>query len=416
MDLKFNSHFNKVEMKKVILVLLIVLFAGHSFAQKYTGPSTPQRIILNLTDSPSTSIAVTWRTMGEIPHPQIKFAEISDWRELDSTFSIADARSEKVKIDSSTFAYHHSALIKNLKPNTTYSYRVGGGSNWSELTQFTTANSENTPFEFVFFGDPQVDVKDYVSRIFRKSFLAAPNAKFWLFIGDLMDKPLDQYWEELFYAGGFIYSMMPSVMVPGSHEYAYKLKDGTRIKGFTPLWNAHFTLPENGLKGMEEKSYFFDYQGVRFFMLDAQSRLDEQAKWLDSLLAETKNLWTIVAFHEPVFSFGRNRDEMSTRNAFMSVIDKYSVDLVLSGHDHVYARSHKLKNGKAVSAKQKGTVYVISQCGGKTYSLNTKYSELMKKTGTNIQLFQTISINNRKLSYKSFTVTGKLFDSFELFK
>jgi 3',5'-cyclic AMP phosphodiesterase CpdA len=175
-------------------------------------------------------------------------------------------------------------------------------------------------------------------------------------------------------------------------------------------------LPENGIKGMEEKSYFFDYQGVRFIMLDAQAKLEEQAIWLDSLLSKTKNLWKIVAFHEPIFSFGRGRDQKETRNAFMPIIDKYSVDLVLTGHDHVYARSYKLRNGKIVSAKQKGTVYVISQSGGKSYPLNTKYSELMQKTATNIQLFQTISINNRKLTYKSFTVTGKLFDAFELTK
>jgi len=410
------SLIEKDKMKKVLLLIIIVLSFSASFAQKYTKPSTPQRIILNLTDSPSTSMAVTWRTMEEVINPQIRYVATTDWREIDTTFTAVEAISEKVKIDSNIFAYHHSSVLRNLKENTTYSYKVGSGKDWSEWSQFTTANNTNMPFEFVFFGDPQVDVKDYVSRIFRKGFLAAPNAKFWLFIGDLMDRPLDQYWEEFFYAGGFIYSMTPSVMVPGSHEYSYKLKDGTKINEFTPLWGAHFTLPENGIKGMEEKSYFFDYQGVRFIMLDAQAKLEEQAIWLDSLLSKTKNLWKIVAFHEPIFSFGRGRDQKETRNAFMPIIDKYSVDLVLTGHDHVYARSYKLRNGKIVSAKQKGTVYVISQSGGKSYPLNTKYSELMQKTATNIQLFQTISINNRKLTYKSFTVTGKLFDAFELTK
>lgn len=403
-------------MKRLLIIILVVCISANSFAQKYTKPTTPQRIILNLTDSPSTSMAVTWRTMGEVVTPQIRLAETTVWREIDSTFSLVNVKSEKVKIDSTAFAFHHSAVLSNLKPNTTYSYKIGSGKDWSEWSQFTTAKANNEPFEFVFFGDPQVDIKDYVSRIFRKSLTTAPNAKFWLFIGDLMDRPLDQYWEELFYAGGFIYSQMPSVMVPGSHEYAYKLKDGSKVNEFTPLWKAHFNLPENGIKGMEEKSYFFDYQGVRFFMLDAQSKLDEQAKWLDSLLSTTKNLWRIVAFHEPVYSMGRGRDQKETYNAFKTILEKHNVDLVLTGHDHVYARSHKLKGDKVVKPNAKGTVYVLSQCGGKTYTLNTKYSELMAKTGTNIQLFQTISINNRKLTYRSYTITGKVFDSFELTK
>jgi len=403
-------------MKRVLIFTVFVISFCAVFSQKYTKPTTPQRIILNLTESPASSMAVTWRTMGEVNVPQIRFAETTDWREIDSTFLTVEAKPEKVIIDSTTFAYHYSAVIKDLKPNTTYSYKVGSGKDWSEWCQFTTAKATNEPFEFVFFGDPQVDVKDYVSRIFRKGLVTAPNAKFWLFIGDLMDRPLDQYWEELFYAGGFIYSQMPSVMVPGSHEYSYKLKDGTKVNQFTPLWKAHFNLPENGIKGMEEKSYFFDYQGVRFIMLDAQSKLDEQAKWLDSLLSTTKNLWKIVAFHEPIYSMGRGRDQKETYNAFKTILEKHNVDLILTGHDHVYARSHKLKGDKVVKPNAKGSVYVLSQCGGKTYTLNTKYSELMAKTSTNIQLFQTISINNRKLTYKSHTITGKVFDSFELTK
>jgi len=40
----------------------------------------------------------------------------------------------------------------------------------------------------------------------------------------------------------------------------------------------------------------------------------------------------------------------------------------------------------------------------------------MAKTGGNVQLFQTISINGGKLNYESHTATGELYDSFELKK
>ncbi len=399
---------------RILFFSILLLSATLTFSQNYIRSTTPQRIILNLTSSPESSIAVTWRTNGEVNNPQVKYSLSTDWREIDSNFISISANTEKVKLDSDNYVYHHSAILKNLQADKIYSYKVGCKHDWSEWNQFTTADNSNSEFEFVFFGDPQVDVREYVSRIFRKAFITAPKAKFWLFIGDLMDKPLDHYWDELFYAGGFIFSMVPSVMVPGSHEYAYKLSDGTRINQFTPLWYAHFTLPENGIKSMEEKSYYFDYNGVRFIMLDTQSKLNEQAKWLDSLLSNTQSLWKIVAFHEPVYSMGRGRDQMDSRNAFMSIIEKHNVDLVLSGHDHVYARSHKLKNGGI--DQQNGTVYIISQCGGKTYTLNTKYSELMAKTATNIQLFQKILINNSRLLYNSYTVNGELFDSFELLK
>ena len=100
----------------------------------------------------------------------------------------------------------------------------------------------------------------------------------------------------------------------------------------------------------------------------------------------------------------------------MSLIDKYSVDLVLTGHDHGYARSKKLRGGKVVGDGERGTVYVVSVCGPQGYDHNPKYDRLMAKTGTYVQLFQVISLSNNALTYKSYTVTGKLYDSFELKK
>lgn len=45
---------------------------------------------------------------------------------------------------------------------------------------------------------------------------------------------------------------------------------------------------------------------------------------------------------------GRDRDDKDTRNALLPTIDKYHVDLVLTGHDHAYSRSYKLNNNVVV--------------------------------------------------------------------
>jgi acid phosphatase type 7 len=155
---------------------------------------------------------------------------------------------------------------------------------------------------------------------------------------------------------------------------------------------------------------------VRFVILDAQSAYKEQGEWLDKVLATNPNKWTIAAFHEPIFSIAKGRDERNTRNAFAALIDKYSVDLVLTGHDHGYARSKRLKNGKEVGDTEPGTVYVVSLAGPFGYDHNPNYDRLMVKTGVHKQLFQVISIRDNKLLFKSYTVTGKLNDSFELEK
>jgi acid phosphatase type 7 len=395
----------------------LTLCAAIAVGQTRQHDIVPQRIVLNLTAEPSKSMAVTWRTNEQVMNPVAQVAEASDWTESQKGIVSQAAASEKVTLDNGAIVYAHSVILKGLRPNTLYAYRVGRDSAWSEWNQFRTAKNEPAPFDFVFFGDPQYEVRESVSRVFREALLVAPAAKFWLFTGDLFDLPqYDRFWSEWFYATGFIQSIIPSILAPGSHEYALKTGNTVQWDVFSPTWKAHFTLPENGPKGLEGRVYFVDYQGVRFIVLDAQYAREEQSNWLDGVLANNPNKWTVAAFHEPVFSIAKDRDERNTRNAFMALIDKYSVDLVLTGHDHGYARSKKLRNGTIVGANEPGTIYVVSVCGPRGYDHNPKYDKLMQKTGTRHQLFQVISFRDDKLLFNSYTVTGFLYDSFELQK
>jgi hypothetical protein len=167
---------------------------------------------------------------------------------------------------------------------------------------------------------------------------------------------------------------------------------------------------------LKEAVYFVDYQGVRFVMLNGNEKLEQQAKWLDNILAQKPQRWTIVSIHQPFYSTAKDRNNPHLRKLFIPIFDKYSVDLVLQGHDHTYGRTYKLRNGIKVGDDEKGTVYVVTVSGPKIYSINENFKDLMVKLGTGRQLFQVISINNGVLNYKSFTVTGQLYDSFELKK
>jgi 3',5'-cyclic AMP phosphodiesterase CpdA len=151
-------------------------------------------------------------------------------------------------------------------------------------------------------------------------------------------------------------------------------------------------------------------------MLNGNERLSQQAVWMDSLLSNNPNRWTIAAVHQPVYSMGAKRDEESIRDTLMPLIDKYSVDLVLTGHDHVYSRSHKLRNGEIVSESERGTVYIVSVCGTKQYKINLNYKDLMVKYTENVTLFQVISVDGDRLNYTAYTASGNVFDEFELVK
>lgn len=403
-----------------------MILSGQNYSQYTQNENSPQRIILNLTQDPSHSMAVTWRTESEITNPVVQISEAGSFTEFAENSRNFDASKEIINPDNGKTVFYYSVVTNELKPSTLYAYRVGGDEGFSEWNQFTTADDKTSPLKFVFFGDPQDEINEYCSRVFRQAYKEAPDANLWLFTGDIVTEPSDRLWDEFYQAGGFIFREVPLILTPGNHDMKYKVENGkivldkkgkkARAKEVTPLWRAQFTLPENGPAGFSETSYFVDYQGVRFIMINSNYKLNEQAKWLDSILTGNTNKWTVVSFHHPLYSSGRERDDKATRDAFLSVFDKHNIDLVLQGHDHSYARSYKLKNGMKVSDSEKGTVYVTSVSGPKAYSANPLYSSLMAKMGTNLQLFQLISIDKDRLSLKSFTAAGQLYDSFELTK
>jgi acid phosphatase type 7 len=385
----------------------------------------PERIILNVTETPSISQAVTWRTRGETINPMAQIAPAADFSALKENLKTITATGEKVHLEKEEIVYHYAAVFKDLAPGTRYVYRVvGADENWSEWNQFQTAAVGRDPFTFVYFGDPQEEIKSMCSPIFRAAYKKAPDAQFWLITGDLVDNgDRDGEWDELFYALGWIPRTTPMMVVPGNHEYPDKryLK-GSDYRIFD-LWRPHFTLPENGPSGLEETVYYIDSQGVRFVMLNGNERLEEQARWLDGILAANRQPWVIVGIHQPIYATSvrrnkeaENRNRLQLHDLMAPVFDKYSVDLVLQGHEHTYCRSYPIKNGRVAGNNEKGTTYVISVSGPKFYPTQTGNQELMAKTGIGRQLFQVIKIDRDRLNYTSFDMDGEVYDFFSLEK
>ncbi len=391
-------------------------FAEH----KLLFPSNvPDRIILNLTEDPTTSVAVNWRTSLNVREGIIEYAEASHGPEFRSepfkimakmeTLSVSRENEPVVK------ANYHSGIIKNLTPGKKYVYRVGDGVNWSEWFQITLPGKD-APISFVYFGDAQNDVKSMWSRIIREAYHTMPDIDFLLHAGDLINRhDRDIEWGEWFHAGGFIHAQVPSIMTPGNHEYS-------NVK-LSPQWRPQFNLPTNGVKGLEETCYEINYPDLKVVSLDAE-QIDEspffreaQAKWLDSLLTYNPKKWTVITFHYPIYSTKPNRDNVKLRETFKPIFDKHKVDLVLQGHDHAYGRgtADNVATGSSVKSKEAGTLYVVSVSGPKMYDM-TYEDSWMERKAENTQLFQVITVAEDLVHYKAFTGTGDLYDSFILKK
>jgi 3',5'-cyclic AMP phosphodiesterase CpdA len=104
------------------------------------------------------------------------------------------------------------------------------------------------------------------------------------------------------------------------------------------------------------------------------------------------------------------------REVLLPTYEKYGVDLVLQGHDHLYARSRKIAGGKVVAADAKGIVYMISVSGPKMYEITPTFESLQAKVIPHTQMFQTVDVDPNKLVLKAYSSEGEQLDGFQLEK
>jgi len=370
----------------------------------------PDRVILTCTSDPSISQAITWRTDASVRQAYVEITPADPSPDFDE--NAVEIRAETVRFETDRRVDHyHSVNLAGLEPGTLYAFRVGGGDRWSEWFQFRTASPGPEPFSFIYLGDAQNEVLSHWSRAIRAAYADAPDARFMIHAGDLVtDGFCDRLWGEWFEAGGWIYAMMPSIPTPGNHEYDKDKKGAT----LTPHWRTQFTLPENGVEGLKEQCYYVDYQGVRVISLNSNERIEEQARWLDAVLSNNPNRWTVMTFHHPIFSSSRGRDNEDLRRSWKPLFDRHRVDLALQGHDHTYARGRNLPADGDAQDPGGGTMYVVSVSGPKMYDLTG--DRWMDRAGQDIQLYQVISVTPDTLRYRAMTVTGDLYDAFDLVK
>lgn len=88
----------------------------------------------------------------------------------------------------------------------------------------------------------------------------------------------------------------------------------------------------------------FKKENVRFFVLDSNYMDPEQMKWLEKELQASGSDWKIPYFHHPLYTSATRGPVLELRTVLEPLFVKYGVDVVLTGHEHVYERT-KPQNG-----------------------------------------------------------------------
>jgi hypothetical protein len=216
------------------------------------------------------------------------------------------------------------------------------------------------------------------------------------------------------------------------------------------------TQPVNGEAGGvpsgTERYYSFNYANIHFVCLDSmtQSRTpgSPMLTWLDQDLAANTNDWLIAFFHHPPYTKGSHDSDweiehIEMRQNVLPILESYGVDLVLSGHSHIYERSYLMNGhyGDSTSltptmimdsgsgrpkdtgaylkpssgpAANQGTVYVVAGSSGwATFRVGhhpVMFSDLLQMGSL------VLDINSNRLDAVFLRDTGAIDDSFTILK
>jgi hypothetical protein len=354
-----------------------------------TGPvdptqGAPQRVRLGLgggTDKgqagyadPTTSATFTWETAESNHAAKVKLGT--------SAAALSQTQTGytwTLKPTLGTNAFFHEVHVCGLTAGTTYFYQVGGGPAgaevWSAPQSFTTAPASGSITVGV-YGDSRDQVTTWQAVQVRMRNAAVTMS---LVGGDLVDiggeetlygQWLDAIWHDPNDATKFL-TLGQQYIVPinGNHE------------NDTATSFANWAIPGDGLYAETYAS--FDLGNTHFTLVDDQqmalapsgAEAKAQLAWLDKDLAaaaadRTVHPFIVVIGHRCLFStstHGAEKEVTDLRGVLVPIFDKYSVDLVVNGHDHDYERSKPLKAGSPPNGDPvvgQGTTYVVSAGAG----------------------------------------------------
>jgi 3',5'-cyclic AMP phosphodiesterase CpdA len=151
-----------------------------------------------------------------------------------------------------------------------------------------------------------------------------------------------------------------------------------------------------------QRYYTFVRKNVRFFVLDSDFLDPKQAAWIDETLKSSRDEWKICYFHHPLYSDGsRHGSQVDLRVLLEPVFIRYGVNVVFSGHDHIYER---LK-------PQRGIYYFVSGAAGQLRKGDLRRSEMTAAFFDQDQSFMLVEIAGTTLSFQAVSRAGKTVDS-----
>jgi acid phosphatase type 7 len=432
-----KTHAQKI---RYWIVLLMALFAVpmNAVALHPTIVRGPYLQILT-----QNGVVIRWRT--DIPcHGYVEY--VNEGRRFGDLQHEAEPTTE------------HEIVVQGLSPATRYTYAVGSSPETLERTDnyfFITQPAPGAahPTRIWAIGDSGTGSSHQLAvRDVYYNFTGARPTDVWLALGDNAYPSGTDLQYQLYFFNVYSNLLQNTAIWPtiGNHE-TYAVPAGQRF----PYLDI-FTLPQKGEAGGvwsgTEKYYSFNYANIHFVCLDSmtsdRSTNGPMLMWLKEDLMANTNGWLIAYFHHPAYTKGSHNSDaefelIEMRTNVVPVLESFGVDLVLSGHSHIYERSFLLNGHYGLStsleptmlqdagsgrpghtgaylkrssgpAANEGAVYVVAGSSGYA-TVRTGFHPVMYfdelQTGSLV-----IDVNANRLDAFFLRDTGAINDSFTIIK
>ena len=388
MTVSCSRHSHSFRRGAIATAVVISLFGSATTAVAADAPEGAintkiSRLVLGI-GSDATEANLAWQS-------KTNETQYLEYWPADDAGNVTTVESPRGPYNAAVF-YPHEATMTGLEPATEYVYRVGSERRgYTEPRTFTTGENSDS-WNFLALADAQIGVGAKISEqsaAWNKAVNTAtgehPDSAFIMHLGDQVE------------GWGAPVKQLEEFTAPEKlHEYRLAVLKGNH-ETYAP--DRHFQdtyfLPN---EVDDTANYFFNYNNVLFIGLDgnrsSQADIDTHAEFVNTTIAEEgANVdWIIVGIHQAPFSQGTHYtddDVVALRESLTPKLSEAGVDLVLSGHDHIYTRTHLMNGAEAVipeGASKSGDIlipeddevlYVTS-----TTATGGKYYDFQDENGT----------------------------------
>ncbi|MGN6104842.1 MAG: metallophosphoesterase [Kofleriaceae bacterium] len=232
----------------------------------------------------------------------------------------------------------HAFALAGLPANSSIRYRVSAGASRSRALVFRTPPPAGAVVRIGIYGD--VRGGHAVHRRLVDHMLAEPLDAIAV-TGDMVLRGSDEAdWQRFFAVTAELLAQLPYYPAIGNHDLGWDGAD--QVKRAEEV----FSLPA-GPPGRPPGAYWYsrDVADVHLVFLDSNHYdLVAQEAWLEADLAaaRARGVRAIVALtHDGPYSRGYHGGSALARARYVPILVRHGVDLVFSGHDHLYQRGER---------------------------------------------------------------------------